>query len=92
MLYTDHLSNLCLEWEPPVPSRDPTLPVCKEEAEEGDSGRIQWQCHTRAGPMFPFTLLEVGNGRCHGELGFRLLLLHGVAFGGSPGLDFFAGV
>lgn len=39
MLNIDHLSNLCLEWEPPVPSRDPTLPVCKEEEEEeGDSG------------------------------------------------------
>lgn len=83
MLYTDHLSNLCLEWEPPVPSRDPTLPVCKEEEEEGDSGRIRWQCNARAGPVFTFTLLEVGNCKCRGELAFREALLDGAGFGGS---------
>lgn len=71
MLYIDHLSNLCLEWEPPVPSRDPTLRVCKEEEEEGDSGEDPVAFNTRAGPMFTFTLSEVGNCKCHGELGFR---------------------
>lgn len=91
MLYIDHLSNLCLEWEPPVPSRDPTLPVCKEEEEEGDSGRIRWQCNTRAGPVFTFTLLEVGNCKCHGELGFRELLLDDLRFGGSHVLCFLPG-
>nr|KAF6420600.1 hypothetical protein HJG59_009335 [Molossus molossus] len=67
MLYIDHLSNLCLEWEPPVPSRDPTLPVCTEEEEEGDGGRIQWQCNARAGPVFTFTLLELSEGLTKGD-------------------------
>lgn len=88
MLYTDHLSNLCLEWEPPVPSRDPTLPVCKEEEEEGDSGRIRWQCNARAGPMFTLTLLEVGDCKCHGELAFREVLMDGAGFGDSHVLHF----
>lgn len=70
MLYIDHLSNLCLEWEPQS-LREIQLDLSVKKRRRETAGRIRWQFNTRAGPVFALARLEVGNCTCHGELGSR---------------------
>ena len=51
----------------------------KRERRRETAGRIRWQFNTRAGPMFTFNLLEVGNCKSHGSWVSGLCILIGGA-------------